>query len=111
MHLTLLLALGLLTVELCLVTFAKVPFACSYMPGKANVHVLFWTLPPVIAIARQELGFENRMFLRPWLFAGFVGLLLLMTAAIGLLTEIRSRRSGVLLFEEKLDDELVTLGL
>jgi len=111
MHLTLLLVLGLLTVELCLISFAKVPFACSYMPGKANVHVLFWTLPPVIAILRQELGFENKMFLRPGLFAGFVGLLLVISAGVALATEIKSRRSGGLLFEERLDDELVTLGL
>jgi hypothetical protein len=111
MHLTLLLVLGLLTVELCLISFAKVPFACSYMPGKANVHVLFWTLPPVIAIVRQELGFENKMFLRPGLFAGFVGLLLVISAGVALATEIKSRRSGGLLFEERLDDELVTLGL
>ena len=111
MHLALLLALGLLAIEICLITFAKVPFACSYMPGKANVHVLFWTLPPVIAIVRQELGFENKMFLEPRLFAAFVGLLFFVTVGIGLITEMKSQQSGILLFEERLDEELVTLGL
>ena len=34
--------LGILLVELCLYTFPKLPFTCSYLPGKAQVHFVFW---------------------------------------------------------------------
>jgi predicted permease len=38
-HLTLLVLAGLLMVQLALSRFRKIPFACSYLPGKANIHV------------------------------------------------------------------------
>jgi len=38
-HLALLVALGVLLVERALYKFRKIPFACSYLPGKANLHV------------------------------------------------------------------------
>ena len=50
-HLAILLVTGALFVEKALGRFRKIPFACSYLPGKANVHVslyaygiLFWFL-------------------------------------------------------------------
>src|SRR5205823_3255367 len=41
-HLAVLGLLGTIVVELCLVDFHKIPFACSYLPGKANVYYLFF---------------------------------------------------------------------
>jgi len=41
-HLIVLLLLGMLLVELCLYSFQKIPFTCSYLPGKANIHIVFW---------------------------------------------------------------------
>jgi hypothetical protein len=50
-HLAILLVTGALFVEKALGRYRKIPFACSYLPGKANVHVslyaygiLFWFL-------------------------------------------------------------------
>ena len=112
LHLGLLLALGLLTVEVCLVTFAKVPFACSYLPGKANLHVIFWVLLfGILALLRKALEFESRMLLRPWWFAVLVGSLLLVASGVALMTEMRSKNNDVLIFEERYEEEIVTLGL
>ena len=38
-HVALLAAAGILMVQLSLHGFRKIPFACSYLPGKANLHV------------------------------------------------------------------------
>ena len=34
--------LALLLVEVLVRGFGKVPFACSYLPGKPNIHIAFW---------------------------------------------------------------------
>lgn len=34
--------IGLILVELCLFGPRKIPFACSYFPGKSNLHITFW---------------------------------------------------------------------
>ena len=34
--------LGTILVEACLYGFHKIPFTCSYLPGKANVYYLFF---------------------------------------------------------------------
>jgi hypothetical protein len=42
-HMVLLAVTGFLMVELSLSGFRKIPFTCSYLPGKANLHVkLAW---------------------------------------------------------------------
>ena len=42
-HVALLVVLGILLVELSLYRFRKIPFACSYLPGKANLNVRLGT--------------------------------------------------------------------
>src|SRR5262249_7529233 len=41
-HLALLALLGLALTELCLLGAQKIPFTCSYLPGKSNFHLTFW---------------------------------------------------------------------
>ena len=41
-HLIVLGLLGMILVEACLYGFHKIPFTCSYLPGKANVYYLFF---------------------------------------------------------------------
>ena len=43
-HLALLAALSVLLVQRALHRFRKIPFACSYLPGKANLHVRVYAL-------------------------------------------------------------------
>jgi len=40
-HLALLALLGLILVEVCLRGFRKIPFTCSYLPGKSQVNMVF----------------------------------------------------------------------
>src|SRR3982074_2130064 len=56
------LPLGLLLVEVCLYTFQKIPFTCSYLPGKANIHFVFWAcLLLFIRLFKEGANFESRM--------------------------------------------------
>jgi hypothetical protein len=112
LHLGLLLALGLLTVEVCLITFAKVPFACSYLPGKANLHFIFWvSLLLTVSLLRQAIKVESRMLLRPGWFLALIGTLLLIAGGVALFTELRSKKTDALVFEEEYEEQLVSLKL
>jgi hypothetical protein len=46
-HLALLALLGAILAEASLYGFHKIPFTCSYLPGKANVYVLFVIVVPL----------------------------------------------------------------
>jgi hypothetical protein len=50
---------GLLVAKICTVGLRKIPFACSYQPGKGNVHLIFWSavflLFPVSRLAAKGL--------------------------------------------------------
>ena len=41
-HLLLLALLAAILIELCLYNFHKIPFTCSYLPGKANIYLIFF---------------------------------------------------------------------
>ncbi|MGH9609873.1 MAG: hypothetical protein ACRD34_09385 [Bryobacteraceae bacterium] len=40
-HLSVLGLLGVILAEVCLYGFAKIPFTCSYLPGRSNLHITF----------------------------------------------------------------------
>jgi hypothetical protein len=112
MHLALLLALGVMTVELCLVTFTKVPFACSYLPGKAKIHFVFWaSLFATISLTQQAVGFEGRMLLRPWRFLLLLVFLWMIAIAAAMLTESLGSKRDALIFEEKYEEQILSLNL
>jgi len=43
LHLGILALLAVALAEGSMLTFRKIPFTCSYLPGKANVYLAFWT--------------------------------------------------------------------
>ena len=43
LHLGILVLLAVALAEGSMLTFRKIPFTCSYLPGKANVYLAFWT--------------------------------------------------------------------
>jgi len=43
LHLGILALLAIVLAEASMLTFRKIPFTCSYLPGKANVYLAFWT--------------------------------------------------------------------
>jgi hypothetical protein len=110
-HLAVLALYGWVLAELSLIGFYKVPFTCSYLPGKLNIQLVFWGFLAILLVAVMLIAkFEQRAFTDPVrliiLLIGFAAV------AMGLWTFNRHQaKSAVLYFEELPDEVLTTLGL
>jgi hypothetical protein len=61
-HLLVLALFGGCLVEVALSGFQKVPFTCSFLPGKANVHIGFWvSVLLLIPVSNVAAHFEGRL--------------------------------------------------
>ncbi|HEX3572654.1 MAG TPA: hypothetical protein VHU44_17685 [Acidobacteriaceae bacterium] len=111
-HLVVLFVLGTLLVELCLLSFPKTPFTCSYLPGKANIHIAFWSgLVLLFQSVSTGARFESRVLNRPLNYGLMILLLSISLAGLRRLTEARARRGVEVVFEEEYPVDLVSLNL
>ncbi len=111
-HFTVMLGLGIFLVEVCLYTFPKIPFTCSYLPGKAQVHfVFFGGLMFFLRLLSKAAELEGRLLSRP--FALLMMILAVASAALGMryLSEFRAASTEDLLFEEEYPAGITTLRL
>jgi hypothetical protein len=110
-HLLLLAIFGLLMIEVSLIGFAKLPFTCSFLPGKANLQYVVWGfLLGAMLIVLFTMSCEQPALASAPRFA--VVLLSTAAAAVALRVWNRAReRETELYFEEKPEPPLITLGL
>jgi hypothetical protein len=111
-HFSVMMWLGILVVEACLYTFSKIPFTCSYLPGKAGIHVAFWVCAMLfIRLLNDAAEFEGQMLHRLLTCAAMI--LVVASAAIGMryLSESRAASTEALLFEEEYPAEITGLKL
>ena len=112
-HLLILALLGILLTELSLRGFRKIPFTCSWLPGKSKVHLVFWfgIIPLVMAI-HKAAQLEQHAMANPLSYWTAVGILGAAALAARLFTDTESNRSEPeIQFEEVASDELIGLGL
>ncbi len=65
---------GVTLVEVCLHGVQKIPFTCSYLPGKSNVHITFWFCTMWLAqTVYQCCKWERDALEDPALYAAVVG--------------------------------------
>jgi CubicO group peptidase (beta-lactamase class C family) len=112
-HLALLSCLGVIFAEFSFSSAQKIPFACSYLPGRSNLHLTFWLWIYIIVagIVGCALG-EMQVLESPAATAAVL-------AALGiaaLLAVLRNNRAAgpgqtELRFEEEPPDRLLTLDL
>jgi hypothetical protein len=110
-HLAVLAAVGWILAELCLIGVEKIPFACSYLPGKTNLQYLFWGLAVgflVVAISLANL--EMRVLGDLPKFGILIGVLTGLAAALWAVNRHRAR-SAVLYYEELEPEVITTLGI
>ena len=113
-HLALLWLVGLILAEACLGGVHKIPFTCSYLPGKSNLHVSFWAAMFGLSLGILAKGADLE---RRALQSGLVlGITLAVLAAIWLCarwwnsrTEDEERDDAQ--FEDAPADEILTLNL
>ena len=111
-HMAFLAVFGLLVVELALTRFAKVPFTCSYLPGRANLKIMFgvyWGL--LIIVSELVTDVEQAALRDPASYAK----LMAFTVATWTVAAYRARgaRAGIpaLRFEEQPEPAIAGLGL
>ncbi len=111
-HMAFLAVFGLLVIELVLTRFAKVPFTCSYLPGRANLKIMFgvyWGL--LIIVSEMVTDFERTALRHPAAYAK----LMAFTVGAWLFAAYRARgaRAGIpaLSFDEQPEPAVMGLGL
>lgn len=110
-HLVLLALLGWIFAEISLVGFYKIPFTCSYLPGKVHVQVILWSFLILLVV----FGMVTAEYEVPTLRAPVrteLTLMLLIVAGTSLWGYNRHlAKSAVLYFEESPPEEITSLGL
>jgi len=110
-HLVILLLVGCVLAEFCLVGFYKVPFTCSYLPGKSNVQFVFWAfLVLFVPLAMRFASLEQRALERLPQFLGMSSCLLAIVVALRVFNHWRAR-SAAIYFEELPAEVITTLRL
>jgi hypothetical protein len=110
-HLAILGLLGFILADLNLLGFYKVPFTCSYLPGKSNIQLGFWAFILVfVPLALLGATRELRILSHPFQYACIVFSLAVIAAGLWVLNYKRSK-SAVLYFEELPEEVITTLRL
>ena len=112
-HLLVLGLLGSPLADISLRDFRKIPFACSYLPGKSKVHMVFWwgVIPVVLAI-HKVAQLEQRAMASPLRYWAMTGTVAAAAFAARLVSKKGANRSEPgIQFEESASDELTSLGL
>jgi CubicO group peptidase (beta-lactamase class C family) len=112
-HLLLLGLLGVVLAEVALSGNQKIPFTCSWLPGKSNFHISFWlAIMLILEIVLEGAELERRALASPWQL-GAIAIVLSAVAGGAAWRTARSANSEdtSLQFEEVPSWQLVTLNL
>ena len=111
-HLSVLGLWGLIVAFLSLRNFRKIPFTCSYLPGKSAVHMAFLSGIGLIQVLARGVGFEIRALGNQGALTMMIGVLVL-GAAIARWFALRGDRSDdtIVQFEEEMPPAVMELGL
>jgi len=106
-HLTLVGLFGAILAELCLQGIQKIPFICSYLPGKSNFHITFLLcLSFLIPLINRVAIVERRA-----LDDRFAYSVLVLALGIALFAIRWRTASGEVQFEDLPDPAVIPLGL
>lgn len=112
-HLLILGLLGIILVNISLTGFQKVPFTCSYLPGKSKIHMTFWFFlaVPLAGIYWYAVQ-EQRAMAHPLEYWAQISGLAGFAAATRWLATASAKRAGqTVQYEESAADELILLRL
>jgi len=110
-HLLVLALLGLIFAELSLIGFYKVPFTCSYLPGKSNIQFAFWGFVIVLLILAISFApFEYAALSNAFSYSLLIFELAAAEAALIAINRHRAK-SAVLYFEEPPEEPITSLNL
>jgi len=111
-HLAVLAVLGLILTELCLLRFHKIPFTCSYLPGKANIYLAFYAAVALgVPLSSYLILLERRLLLRPPGAALMLTCLAVAAGSARWFTAQLVKSSAAVSFEEEPVPVILSLGL
>ena len=112
-HLAVLGLVGMILAEFCLRGAHKIPFTCSYLPGKSNLHVTFWLCVMVMpALVAKAAELEVHALSSPAWTAAVLGMLATVWLTARWWTTRAAESEGdAAQFEDAPDDEFLTLRL
>jgi hypothetical protein len=111
-HLAVLGLLGMILVDLALYSFRKIPFTCSYLPGKSQVHLVVCAVAILIMLVGQSVVWEQEALQNRGMIASTLALLGVLAIATKWRTTASARfdEEG-LQFEEDGTPAVLKLGL
>jgi hypothetical protein len=112
-HLLVLGLVGTILTEICLYGAQKIPFACSYLPGKSNFHVSFLLCSMLVYMLIAKAGqLERRALEDPANYAAIVASFVALWAVARWRTWVLAKsEEGQLRFEESADPAVFPLDL
>jgi hypothetical protein len=111
-HLLVLGLVGTILVEVSLHNFQKIPFTCSYLPGKGNLQYVFWMCAFVaLPIIRAGARLEARLFNERWGFSAMIMILIICSVGFRLRVKHEAQSSTNITFEEASIPEISALSL
>jgi hypothetical protein len=111
-HLVVLGLLGAIVAYLCLAAFRKIPFTCSYLPGKSYVHMAFLTATGLMLFIIRGVVFESEALRNGTSYTIMVAVLTIaMLAARWWAVSSANEEDAVVQFEELPTPALQLLGL
>lgn len=112
LHLPILFLFGLIACEFSLRNFPKIPFTCSYLPGKSSFHIMALVFIAVASRLNQATRLEQNALAHPGKYV------LTLCAAAALFSILRWRsiagaqsNRGAAQFEDQAEPAVLVLGL
>jgi hypothetical protein len=111
-HLAVLGLLGILLTDICLHGFRKIPFTCSYLPGKSQVHMVFLGAAGLMWAVLLSVKYEQQALEKPRAMAAMLALFAVAAVCVRLGTAaLASSDEEELQFEETSTPAVLELGL
>ena len=111
-HLALLGLWGMILAYTCLHGFQKIPFTCSYLPGKSYFHVAFLAGLGLLFLILKGVKFERRALENPASYAKMLAVLGIAAVCVRWRTvALAKSEEAIVQFEEVQSPAILALGL
>jgi CubicO group peptidase (beta-lactamase class C family) len=111
-HLVVLVCLGIMVSELSLLGFEKIPFTCSYLPGKSYFHMAVLAFIGLMTLINKGAALERNALDHAAQYATLLTVLGVAVSAIRWLAAVRAKSEGAAVqFKDEPEPAILALGL
>jgi hypothetical protein len=111
-HLAILALIGIIVAELFLAGFRKIPFTCSYQPGKSRFNMAGLLFLIFLFLGFRVASWEASALAKPALYAITAGVFALFAVLARYRTNVQARTEGAALqFDDPPEPAILSLGL